>query len=50
MEKINYVTKFYDLIEMIGEEALIREWLCYCTSEELKEFVEHCERYYEVEV
>lgn len=49
MEKVNNVTKLYNLIEMFGEETLIREWLCYCTSEELKEFVEHCEQYYEVD-
>jgi len=49
MQKVNYVTKLYNLIEMFGEEKLIREWLCYCTSDELKEFVEHCEKYYEVD-
>jgi hypothetical protein len=49
MEKVNQVTKLYNLIEMFGEEKLIREWLCYCTSDELKEFVEHCEEYYKVD-
>ena len=49
MEKVNQVTKLYNLIEMFGEEKLIREWLCYCTTEELKEFVEHCEEYYKVD-
>jgi hypothetical protein len=49
MPKENYVTKLYNLIEMFGEEKLLREWLCYCTLDELQEFVEHCERYYEVD-
>lgn len=49
MQKVNDVTKLYNLMEMFGEEKLLREWLCFCSGDELKEFVEHCEHYYEVD-
>lgn len=48
--KHEYVQKMYDLIEMFGEQTLLIEFLSYSSGEELKEFVEHFERHYEVEV
>lgn len=48
--KSEYVQKMYDLIEMFGEQSLLLEWLTYADADELKEFVEHVEDFYEVEV
>ena len=48
--KSEYVNKMYDLIEMFGEQSLLLEWITYAGSDELKEFVEHVEDFYEVEV
>ena len=48
--KHEYVQKMYDLIEMFGEVSLLQEWLAYSSADELKEFVEHVEDFYEVEV
>lgn len=50
MRKNEYVDKMYDLIEMMGEQALIFEFIQYSSADELKEFVEHCEQFFEVEL
>ena len=48
--KSEYTHKMYDLIEMFGEQSLLLEWITYADVDELKEFVEHVEDFYEVEV
>lgn len=49
MEKSD-VTKYFDLIEAMGEQALVQEWLCWSSNQELKEFIEHCEEYWEIDL
>jgi hypothetical protein len=38
-----------NLIEMLGERALLQEWIIYASNDELQEFVQHCEDVFEVE-
>ena len=49
LQKADYVYKMFDLMEMIGEVTLLHEFVAYASTDELKEFVEHCETMFEVE-
>jgi hypothetical protein len=40
----------YKLAELLGYDTLIREFVCYSSADELKEFIEHCERFYDCKV
>ena len=43
------VSKLYYLIETLGADTIVREWVCYASNDEIKEFVEHCEEFLEIE-
>lgn len=38
------VDRLYKLVEDLGYETLLMEWVCYSSADEIKEFVEHCEQ------
>ena len=38
-----------NLIEMLGERALLQEWIIYASNDEVQDFVQHCEDVFEVE-
>lgn len=42
--------RFDDLRDTLGDEAIFLELLCWFSTDELKEFVEHCERFYDCKV
>lgn len=47
--KSEVVDQMYNLIEMLGEQALLHEFIIYSSNDELAEFVKHCEDIFEVE-
>jgi hypothetical protein len=49
MTKEDYTILMYDLMERLGTDALIYEFISYSTNQELENFISHCEGLWPVE-
>jgi hypothetical protein len=49
MTKEDYTILMFDLMERVGADALIHEFILYSSNHELENFISHCEGMWPVE-